>query len=126
MEGSATGVTQEDLLAQILEQQKAQRDEVAQLRAQIDKQKTPVPVVTQNAPSPEEALAVRLEEVRQHDFYCPACGNLVDYQQKCTGKYGTYGHAPTEVAPTTELTEGDPSGYTPAPYVTGEGALVTP
>ena len=107
----------DDLLRQIIATQEHHREEVAALRQQIDEQKQPQ---FQQAPatnlSPEEALQARMAEVAQHDFYCPGCGLLYDYQQRCTGRAESP-HAPIEVVSTDELKAGDESKYSKPEYV---------
>lgn len=107
-----------DLLQQIITQQEQHRAEVAALREQIDAQKQqPAP---QQAPatnlSPEDALKARMEEVGKHDFYCPGCGLLYSYQQRCTGKAESP-HPAIEVVSTDELKAGDEAKYTKPEYV---------
>src|SRR5215831_13185105 len=92
----------EDVLNQILAEQKQSRAEVADLRAQLAAAKQPVQAAPVQPQTPEEALAARMEEISQHDFYCPGCGLLYDYRQQCTGKAESP-HPPTEVESTDEL-----------------------
>lgn len=106
--------TTDDLLRQVLAEQQQHRAEVAALREQIDAQKPPPPAAPQTPRSPEEALKARMDEINQHDFYCPGCGLLYDYRQKCSGKPESP-HPPIEVVLTDELKSGDPSKHTLAP-----------
>lgn len=116
METGSTPST-EELLQQILAEQQQHRQEVANLRdelAQAKAQSTPAPAPSRNALSAEELQSQRMEEVDQHDFYCPGCGKLVDYQQQCHGRPEAP-HQPVEVVSTDELKAGDPSKHTAAP-----------
>lgn len=106
--------TTEQLLQQILKQQEEHRQEVAKLREQYER---PVVQAASATPlSPEDALAARLQEVEGHSHYCPACGLLYDYPQRCHGKAES-GHPPVEVISTDELKSGDPSQHSTAVYV---------
>jgi hypothetical protein len=102
----------DDMLRQIMAEQKSQREEVASLR----EQRQPVQAAPATNLSPEDALAARMEEISQHDFYCPGCGLLYDYQQRCTGKAESP-HPAIEVVSTDELKSGDPSQHSPVVYV---------
>lgn len=107
----------DDLIRQVIAEQQQHRAEVAALRQQLDEQQqrhTPPPAPSNTPQSPEEALKARMEEVNQHDYYCPGCGKLVDYQQQCTGR-GESPHPPLEVVSTDELKAGDTEKYTAAP-----------
>lgn len=106
----------DDMLRAIMAQQEEHRSEVASLREQINAQKQPIQQASQSALTPEEALAARMEEVGNHDFYCPGCGLLYDYQQRCTGRAESP-HAPIEVVSTDELKAGDESKFTAPEYV---------
>lgn len=109
--------TTDDLLRAILAEQEAHRAEVADLKQQItDSRPTPPPSAPTVNLSPEDALAARMEEIGKHDYYCPACGLLYDYQQRCTGRSES-GHAPVEVVSTDELKAGDASKHSPPVYV---------
>lgn len=124
MSDQSAGVTTEELLQQLLEEQKKHREDVAALRAEVAQSRAPVRNAAEvTALSQEELHALRMAEVAEHSHYCPACGKLADYPQQCVGR-AEAPHGPTEVVPTTELTEGDSSHHTPAPHVTGEGVLV--
>jgi hypothetical protein len=76
----------DDLIRQVLAEQQQNRAEVAELRKQLDAAKQPVQAAPSTVPTAEEALAARMQEISEHDFICPDCGLLYDYQQKCTGK----------------------------------------
>jgi hypothetical protein len=121
MEASATAGTPtpstDDMLREILAEQQAHRAEVAELRAQIDAQKTPPPPPSASVQSADDLAAARLAEINQHDYYCPGCGKLVDYRQQCLGLSGDKPHPPIEVVSTDELKSGDTSQHTPAPAV---------
>jgi hypothetical protein len=97
--------TTDDLLRAVLAEQQSHRAEVAELREQIaaSRPATPAPVVANL--SPEDALAARMQEIGQHSHYCPGCGLLYDYPQRCTGKAES-GHPPIEVVSTDELKDG--------------------
>lgn len=98
--------TTDDLLRAVLAEQQAHRAEVAELREQMAASRpAPPPVAVANL-SPEDALAARMAEIGKHDYYCPGCGLLYDYQQRCTGKSES-GHPPIEVVSTDELKSGD-------------------
>lgn len=63
----------------------------------------------------EERTNKRLELIAQHSHYCPACGNLGKYPQKCSGLPGSLGgHETVEMVSTDEL-GGDPDNHTAAP-----------
>lgn len=109
--------TTDDLLRAVLEEQQAHRAEVANLRAELAASKQPVPQAAPATPlSAEDAFAERMKAVGNHDYYCPACGLLYDYQQRCTGKSESP-HPPVEVVSTDELKAGDPSQHTAPEYV---------
>ena len=111
--------TTDDLLRAVLAEQQQHRAEVANLREELAASKQ-ASTVAQPQPSvaltAEDALAARMEEVGKHSHYCPACGLLYDYQQRCTGKAESP-HPPVEVVSTDELKEGDPSKHTAPEYV---------
>lgn len=109
----------EELLKQLVAEQQEHREELAAMRAELAKAKTPA-APTAVRLSPEELLAARMDEVSQHSHYCPGCGLLYDYPQKCTGREEA-GHSPIEVVSTDELKSGDPSKHTAAPDTTLAG-----
>ena len=119
-EAPAAPQTTDDLLRAVLAEQQQHRAEVASLREELAVSKQQ-PQVSQVAPSvalsAEDALAARMVEVGKHDFYCPGCGLLYDYQQRCSGKPESP-HPPIEVVSTDELKAGDPSKHTAPEYVT--------
>lgn len=104
----------QEMLAELLAEQKQHREEVAALRADLDKQKRPVPQTTAVALSPEEALAVRMEEIAAHDFYCTGCGLLHDFMRECVGRPEAP-HPPIVVTSTDELKRENPAEHTAAP-----------
>lgn len=106
--------TTDDLLRQIIDEQRQHRAEVADLRQQIDSQRTAPTGPAATVQSPEELQQARLEEVGNHSHYCPGCGKLVDYPQQCTGT-ATAPHPPIEVVSTDELKGDDTSAHTAAP-----------
>lgn len=109
--------TTDDILRAILAEQQQYRQQISDLQVQMNATKLPAPVALANAPSPEEAFKTRMLEVAQHDYYCPGCGRLYDYRQKCVGT-GDQPHQPTEVVSTDELKSGDTSKHTAAPIPT--------
>ena len=96
--------TTDELLQQILAQQSEHRAEVAQLRKELADQKAQraVPAPSSTRASAEELAQQRAEEIDRHDFYCPGCGKLVDYPQRCEGR-AEAPHPPIEVVSTDEL-----------------------
>lgn len=118
-EAPAAPQTTDDLLRAVLAEQQQHRAEVAHLREELaaSKQSPQVYQAPSVALSAEDALAARMEEVGKHDFYCPGCGLLYDYQQRCTGKSESP-HPPIEVVSTDELKAGDTSKHTAPEYVT--------
>lgn len=108
--------TTDELLQAILAEQQTYRDQIANLKQEISSSRpTPTAAPAQNL-SPEEAAEARLEEINQHSHYCPGCGLLYDYPQRCTGRAES-GHAPIEVVSTDELKSGDTSKHTAPEYV---------
>lgn len=103
-----------DLLRQIIEEQQQHRAEVADLRKQIEAGRQVMPAPSATPLSPEERLAERMNDIAQHPYYCPGCGLLYDYPQRCTGKPESP-HQPIEVVSTDELKTGDPKQHTVAP-----------
>lgn len=106
--------TTDELLSTLVENQAAQRAEIAALRNELAKSKQPAPVATTQILTPEELLARRMAEIEQHPFYCPGCGRLFDYQRECTGRPEAP-HQPVEVVSTDEIKSGDPAQHTAAP-----------
>jgi NADH pyrophosphatase NudC (nudix superfamily) len=108
--------TTDELLRAVLAEQQQHRAEVASLREELAASKpAPVVVPAQNL-SAEDAAAARLAEIGQHSHYCPGCGLLYDYQQRCTGRAES-GHPPIEVLSTDELKSGDQSQHSAPVYV---------
>jgi hypothetical protein len=112
--------TTDEMLTQLLAAQDEYRKDVAALKAELAAQRSgaPAQVALANAPSAEEALANRLAEIADYAFYCPGCGALYHYAQKCLGLDGSHPHAPIEVVSTDELKSGDPTQHTAAPATT--------
>jgi hypothetical protein len=111
----------DDLLRAVLQEQQAHRAEVAQLREELAKQKTPVQQSVSSRPATaEELYEQRMADINEHEFYCPGCGKLGDYPQKCTGR-GEAPHPPIEMVSTDELKGDDPSKHTAAPATTTLG-----
>jgi hypothetical protein len=88
------------------------RKEVADLRAALDRQK-PRQASAAVTETLEDRTNARLEQIAQHSHYCPGCGQLYDYPQKCKG-FDESPHKPIEVVSTDEL-GGDPADHTAAP-----------
>ena len=109
----AAPATTDDILRAILAEQQQYRQQISELQTQINATKQPAPIALANAPSPEDALKARMLDVQEHDYYCPACGRLYDYRQKCTGS-GDQPHSPIEVVSTDELKSGDTAKHTAA------------
>lgn len=106
-------LTSEEMLAQIMADQKAHRAEVAQLREEVAQSRAPAPQTTVTITTAEERQAARAAEVAAHPFYCPGCGRLYDYQRECKGG-DTTPHPAIDVVSTDEL-RGDPANHTAAP-----------
>lgn len=115
-EQEAPPQTTDDLLRAILTEQQSYRDQIATLKQQIadTKPAAPVAVPAVNL-SAEDMLAARMQEIGKHDYYCPGCGLLYDYPQRCSGRAES-GHAPIEVKSTDELKSGDPSQHSAMEY----------
>lgn len=106
----------DDLIRQLLKEQQEHRAEVAEMRKEINAQKVPAPAPSSTVQSPDELMAARLAEVAQHSHYCPGCGRLFDYQQKCQGRPEAP-HPAIEVVSTDELKSGDETQHTAPVYV---------
>lgn len=105
-----------ELLQQLIDERAQDRAELKQMREELERHRStprPVPSIVL---SPEEAMAARMQEIEQHEFYCPGCGMLYDYPQKCQGR-GEAPHPAIEVVSTDELKSGDESKHTAAPGV---------
>jgi hypothetical protein len=89
------------------------RGEVAQLRQELAAARSPQKFMAAVTETIEDRTAARLAEIATHSHYCPACGLLYDYPQKCVG-IAEAPHAPQEVVTTDELA-GDPASHTAAP-----------
>lgn len=74
---------------------------------QAPSQAPQAPQAPEQAPQPEK--------VAEEPYYCPACGQRVEYRQQCTGQDAASPHPPTEVVSTDELNAGDPAQHTAAP-----------
>lgn len=57
--------------------------------------------------------AIAAQEQAGESYYCPGCGRLANYRQRCKGIV-TAPHPPIEVVPTAELGQA-PEYHTPAP-----------
>lgn len=106
--------TVNELLTELVSNQAEQRAEVAALRNELAKSREPRHAPSSQVRSAEDLLADRMLEVEQHDFYCPGCGKLVDYQRECQGT-GAAPHPPIEVVSTDEIKSGDEMQHTAAP-----------
>lgn len=90
------------------------RQEVAQLRQEM-RQRAGHPVqVAAPTETLEQRTEARKELIANSSHYCPGCGNLGSYPQRCTGASGSMGHAPIEMVSTDEL-GGDPEDHSRAP-----------
>lgn len=106
-----------DEVASLAQEFAAYRAEVAALRKELQKQ-APAALAAAQArqqagDTPAEREKRRLAEIADHSHYCPGCGLLYKYPQRCSGPL-TSGHAPIEVVSTDELS-GDPNNLTAAP-----------
>lgn len=107
----------DEMLRQLLAEREQDRASLREMREEIQRQRiAPRPTQSSVARSAEELQADRMEEIEQHDFYCPGCGALYDYRRPCNGT-GEAPHPPIEVVSTDELKGDDPSKHTPAPGV---------
>lgn len=104
----------DDMLRQLLKNQAEDRKRIADLHEKVNAQKAPAPQQSSTVLSDEELQAQRAEEIGQHDFYCPACGLLYDYQRECTGRPEAP-HTPLDVISTDELKGDDADKHTAAP-----------
>jgi len=89
------------------------RAEVAALRKELQAHRPRQVQVAATTETPEQRHEARLEAIADSSHYCPGCGALGKYAQKCTGPAGS-GHPPIEMVTTDEL-GGDPEKHTPAP-----------
>lgn len=113
--GDGSETVSKSQIEQLLEMQKEQRAEIAALRESLAKAKAAPPPLTARAPSAEELQQERLRELAEHSHYCPGCGQVYDYQQRCQGT-AEKPHPPIEVVSTDEVRnrpdpENDPAGY---------------
>jgi hypothetical protein len=105
--------TPEDV--QALAQEFAQyRKEMSELREELRKSRLSPKFLTAVPETEEDRQKARLADIANHEFYCPGCGSLYDYPQKCNGATPATPHPPIEVVSTQELA-GDPEGHTAAP-----------
>lgn len=102
-------------VAQFRQEQAAQ----AELLAKINRPRNTAKVEETEA----DRAAVRLADISEHEWYCPGCGRLADYQQRCNGEDSTYGHPAIEMVRTEEL-GGDPAHHTPAPAAKPDSVIV--
>lgn len=89
------------------------RKEVAALRNEIAASRGRSPVTHVAPESMQDRAKARLAAIAEHSHYCPGCGALYNYPQRCTGPVAQP-HAPIEVVTTDEL-GGDPLQHTAAP-----------
>lgn len=96
--------TSEQLLTQLLEAQQQHRDELAAMRRELDAERSrrPAPGPSATPVDPATLQRERLEQVAEHSHYCPGCGRLYDYPQRCQGGREAP-HPPIEVVSTDEL-----------------------
>lgn len=91
------------------------RKEIHDLRTELRQRSGQQVQIAGPTETVEERTNKRLELIAQHSHYCPACGNLGSYPQKCSGLPGSVGgHDPIEMVSTDEL-GGDPDNHTKAP-----------
>jgi len=104
--------TAEDVAA-LHELLKEYRAEVAKFRQEAqDARQAPREVVA-IVETLEDRTNARLEAIANASHYCPGCGKLGNYPQKCEGtREGP--HLPIEMVSTEELA-GDPANHTAAP-----------
>lgn len=107
-----TPATADDVAA-LHELLKEYRAEVAKFRQESrDAQNAPREIVAVHE-TLEDRLNKRLEAIANASHYCPGCGKLGNYPQKCEGtREGP--HLPIEMVSTEELA-GDPVNHTAAP-----------
>lgn len=89
------------------------RAEVAALRRELQAHRPGRVTVQEPTETPEQRRDQRLAAIADASHYCPACGTLGKYPQKCSGDPAA-GHAPIEMVSTEEL-GGDPERHTRAP-----------
>jgi hypothetical protein len=97
------------------------RAEVAEFRRELAAKVGPRPLSVAAVETEADRAKARLETIAAHSHYCPGCGKLGDYPQKCEGSK-TAGHPAIEMVSTAELNQ-DPSTHTAAPSSPDEGQL---
>lgn len=100
-------------VAALAEALKSYRAEIALLRQEIAASRPRVQQVTATLETPEQRLEARLAAIAEASHYCPGCGALGKYPQKCEGTK-TGPHKAIEMVSTEELS-GDPALHTRAP-----------
>lgn len=89
------------------------RKEVAALREELKSHRPRTVQVAATVETVEERTKARLAAIAEHSHYCPGCGALGKYPQKCTGPVASP-HKALEMVSTDELS-GDPANHTAAP-----------
>lgn len=97
------------------------RKEIADLRNELAAVRKRPQTQVAHAETLEDRTNARLAEIAQHEFYCPGCGILGDYPQKCRGT-DERPHKALEMVKTDEL-GGDPAQHTAAPSTMQEDAV---
>lgn len=92
------------------------RKEIADLRREMASHRPRVQQVATETETPEMRQEARLQAIADSSHYCPGCGALGKYAQKCDGSGSPSGHPhpPLEMVSTDEL-GGDPHDHTRAP-----------
>lgn len=93
------------------------RKEVEALRRDLAKFNKAPTQVTATVETVEDRTNARLAAIAEHSHYCPGCGKLGKYPQKCDGT-AEGPHKSLEMVPTEEL-GGDPAFHTAAPDTHG-------
>lgn len=89
------------------------RSEVAALRKELAAHRPRTVQVAASLETEAQRRDARLTAIAEHSHYCPGCGTLGHYPQKCTGPVASP-HPALEMVPTEELS-GDPANHTAAP-----------
>lgn len=96
------------------------RKEVHALRAELRQRAGQQVQIAGPTETIEDRTNRRLELIAQNSHYCPGCGELGTYPQKCTGPKGGHPHPAIEMVSTDEL-GGDPQDHTAAPATDPDG-----
>lgn len=89
------------------------RAEVAALRKELAAHRPRTVQVAATVETEEQRREARLAAIAEASHYCPGCGLLGNYPQKCHGLDASP-HKALEMVPTEELS-GDPANHTAAP-----------